>query len=253
MKTRYLFIICTAALFSSCSSAYRTAQNSDDVYYSQGRTTTTSAAANSDEYYTANPNDQYLMMRVQNPNRWSAFDNYDYGYGYGGMYSPYSYGGIGFYSGYSPWMSFGFWDPLFSYMNAYFAWNGCYNPYYGSVVVVNPHSPALGYSYSQLHPFSRNSYSNSAFQNVNAGVNGNSPRRSGYSFTNRSSQAGYVSPYNRNTNGSSGRSFSRPNYNNQNNYNRPSNSQPARSYTPSNFGGGSMGGGSRSFSRPGKP
>jgi hypothetical protein len=79
MKNIYLPLICVVLFLSSCSSAYKTAQTPDDVYYSPGsQKQTAGTSSGSDEYYNANSDDQYLMMKSQDPNRWSYFDDYSY-------------------------------------------------------------------------------------------------------------------------------------------------------------------------------
>jgi len=184
------------------------------MYYSSGKQNSTVTNSQQGEYYTANSNDQYLMMRVQNPNMWSTFDNYDYGYS--GSYYPYSYGPYGYYGGFSPWMTFGFWDPYYSYFNGYYAWNSFYNPYfynpyYGGVVVVNNHYPLYN-TYTQLHPFALTRYTGNSISSTNRFKTGTIHN----SFYNRSNL-----------------------YNNFNS--RQTNSQ-SRSFSPSSFGGGSRGG-----------
>ena len=42
---------------------------------------------NNSDYYST-PNENYVKMRVQNPDKWSYFDDYNYDY-YGSGYSPY--------------------------------------------------------------------------------------------------------------------------------------------------------------------
>lgn len=242
MKLFTIVLVSATVALSSCSSAYRTAQTPDDVYYSPGKQSGYAANSNNDnnsEYYNANPNDQYLMMKAQDPSRWSAFDDY----GYDGFYSPYSSFGFstGYYSAFSPWITFGYWNPYYSYMNSYYMWNSFYNPYYYGVVVVSPKYPSYYGSYAGLHPFNVNAYRNNINSNNNSG-RFYTPTRSGNAFYN----------YNRN----STRPFSSQgtNNNNNSNNNNRSFSQPTRTYTPSTFGG--SGGGARSggggFSRPGK-
>jgi uncharacterized membrane protein YgcG len=236
MKLLAILLVSATIALSSCSSAYRTAQTPDDVYYSPGKPAgyATSSNDNNGEYYNANANDQYLMMKAQDPARWSAFDDY----GYDGFYSPYnSFGyGAGYYSAFSPWITFGYWNPYYSYMSSYYMWNSFYNPYYYGVVVVSPKYPSYYNAYTGLHPFNVNAYRNGIYNNTNSG-RFYTPTSAGNTFNNRNS-------FNRPFSGQG---------TNNNNSNR-SFSQPTRSYTPSSFGG-SGGGGSRGgggFSRPGK-
>ena len=137
-------------------------------------------STNSDYYST--PNDNYVKMRVQNPDRWSYFDDYNYDY-YGGYspyspYSPYGYGSsfglsVGFGAGfYSPWYGgFGYYSPM-SYYNSYYAWNNFYNPYYGGVVVVNGKNTTTP-SYTRMSNFNPSAYQG-RFYNSRPTTNSNS-------------------------------------------------------------------------------
>src|SRR5579871_3113091 len=255
MKLIPVFLFAIVIAMSSCSSAYKTAQTPDDVYYSPGRQQTNDEyyspnsrnnnGNNQGEYYNANPNDQYLMMKVQDPSRWSTFD--DYGYD---SYSYYPSSGfsMGYYGGYySPWSSYGLWNPYFSFYNCYYAWNAFYNPYYysGNVVYVGGKTSSYN-NYAGLHPFNAAAYRNNTFSNSNSRSytgGGNSFNRNGNSFNN-----GNVSR----------RTFYKQQSQNNNNFNNNRTfTQPTRSYTPSNSsfgsGGGSRSGGGGGFSRPGKP
>ena len=132
MKTQYLLLV--PALFlvslSSCST-YKNTTTPDDVYYSPGQQVqTTVTQPNNSDYYST-PNENYVKMRVQNPDKWSYFDDYNYDY-YG--YSPYGYGSamtmgmsVGFATG-PCYGGFGYYSPM-SYYNSYYAWNNFYNPY----------------------------------------------------------------------------------------------------------------------------
>ncbi len=245
MKHLYILVFIALASFTSCS-VYRTSPTPDDVYYSPGAPTEEYASAsgnNSNDYYSS-PNENYVRMRVQDPDRWSYFDRYnsDYygGYSAMGYASPYSMG-AGFGFGYSPWMGgFGYYSP-FSFWNSYYAWNSFYNPYYGGVVVVNGKNLASP-GYTRLSTFNPASYQ-------------------GRSYNNRPSSSNRF--YNNTPANNSSQSVRRSNNNSNNNYNRPAynrpmieNSQPVRS-APSNFGGGGSGGGggatrSGGGSRPGR-
>jgi hypothetical protein len=235
MKRPYTLLIAALSLFSlnSCS-VLKSNPTPDDVYYSPGapvnKSATTSQNNNSDYYST--PNDNYVKMRVQDPDRWSYFDDYNYDYYGSGYYSPYAYGtgiglsmgfGTGFYSPfYSPWYGgFGYYSPL-SFYNSYYAWNSFYNPYYGGVVVVNGKNTTTP-SYTRMSNFNPSAYQ-------------------GRYYNSRPSTNTNNSLNNYNTNNNFNRSF-----NNRPNYSSPS---PMRS-SPSNFssGGGMRGGG---FSRPGR-
>lgn len=255
MKNIYLPLCAVTLLLASCSSGYKTTQSSDDSYYSTGARQSTSSSS-SDVYYNANADDQYLMMKSQDPQKWAYFDDYAYdGYSpyaspYGmspyGMspyyslgYSPFGFGyyPMGFYSGFgvSPFMYYGYsyWGP--NYLSEYYLWNGMYNPYYGGVVVVSPY-PAYNY-YTQVHPFVLNNYTATALSNRGAFRNSyNNGLVRAKPFTNNA--------YNRSIN-----TVNSP-YSSGSFFNRGQGTQSVRSFSPSSFGGG--GGGFRSFGRSGR-
>jgi hypothetical protein len=237
----YTLVFVALVPLTSCS-VYRTSPTPDDVYYSPGVPADETASAsgnNSDDYYSA-PNENYVRMRVQDPERWSYFDDYnsDYYGGYSplGYASPYSYNvGLSLGFGYSPWMmgGFGYYSP-FSYWNSYYAWNNYYNPYYGGITVVNGknfNTPA----YTRLSTFNPASYqsrsSSNRPNNSNRFYNGNVR-------TNNSSPVRRSPNYNANNTNNRNNNYTRPTYS------RPqvNNTQPVRS-APANYGGGSSGGG----------
>ena len=265
MKYSAIILITATIGLSSCSSAYRTAQTPDDLYYSpasEAGYVANNNNGNNGEYYNANPDDQYLRMKVQDPQRWSAFDDYGYdafsspyygGFGYG-MGLGMGYGmGMGYYGMYSPWSSFGYWDPYSSYMSSYYMWNSYYNPYYYyNTIAVSPKSPTYAYYSGNrgLRPFNQNAYANGVYRNSNALSN----------YYNRNNNAAGNGYYNNRNSFRTNFSNQRATYfNNNSNFNNRSFSQPVRSFAPaspsSNFGGGtrSSGGGGGGFSRPGRP
>jgi hypothetical protein len=234
MKTIYTLAcsILGLTILNSCS-VYKNNPTPDDVYYSQGKQQQT--ADNNSDYYST-PNENYVKMRVQDPSRWSYFDDYDYDYYAGNYgYSPYYSGvglSIGFGMGYCPYYGgFGYYSPL-SYMNSYYAWNNFYNPYYGHVVVINGKNTETP-SYTRMSSFNPTAYKG-RYYNTRPSVTRVSTFNSYYS----------------------GNSNSNSNIFRSNNY-RPafSNSpQPGHTSTSGFGGGGSSigGGGSRGggFSRP---
>lgn len=129
MKTTLLLLAFTALLFTSCTTAYKTGQTPDDVYYSPARPQEVYVETEKknekkyrydDDYY----DDRYLRMKVRNRNRWSDLDNWYY-------YDRYSIG-YNYYFG--------------TFNNPFNAWNYYYNPYCCCVnnfnyVFVNPKAP----------------------------------------------------------------------------------------------------------------
>jgi hypothetical protein len=267
MKQIFTFLAGLAIIMSSCSSSRNASQTPDDIYYSPaGAKAATGAAANQGEYYSTSPSDQYVHMRVQDPDRWSYFDDYNaydsyyspagmsYGAGYGAGFGYPAYG-FGYGLGFGSSFGFGFGDPYLCWNN-YFMWNSWYNPYfynpyYGGGVLAYNHQIAAPAVYSHLRTFNTNGYSNGLVRNVNS---------SSLSARNRLYRPGMTSTtnYNSNLNGSAGRSingngngnnsFYRPGNTNNNSFRPAYNSQPVRTFTPAASSGGGGGG----FSRPGR-
>lgn len=223
MKSSILLLALTVAAFSSCTTAYKTGQTPDDVYYSPTRPQEEYVVVEKkdDRYYRGNDEDYYedrfLRMRLNNRYRWSALDDYYF-------YNTYAYNAYSVYNNwYSPW-------------NSYWAWNSFYNPYNpycggfpyyyypGGAIIKNPtaYTPP-----SRAAVFNPNSYLNATNENRSTGSRGiissynnsNGPRYNN-SNNNRTS--------NRNS-GSLGESVRKVFSNSNNN----SNSTPSRTYNPS--------------------
>lgn len=222
MKRQILLLAITAAALSSCTTAYKTGQTPDDVYFSPVRPQDEYVRVEDkrdeyrydDTYY----DDRYLRMKVQNRSQWSYLDDwysYDrYGYRYN-----YYYG---------------------TYYNPYTSWNYYYNPYCShNVIVYNPKQPTVAYNVPKPRNFSLNSYTNNNYNNANNSVR----------MVNIKSGARPV--YN-NTNSNNGFSntikqiFSGGNNNSNNSY-----SSPSRSYTPSSSSSSGSSGSSSSGSSSG--
>lgn len=222
MKPSILLLALTAAAFSSCTTAYKTGQTPDDVYYSPTRPQEeyVRVEKQDDRYYRGSDDyyeDRFLRMRIQDRYRWSALDDYYF-------YNTFAYSPYGYYNSWNnPW-------------NNYYTWNNFYNPYYGgipyypgAIIIKNPktYTPP-----SRAVVFNPNSYSNSS--NMNPQVGGRSLNNS-YNNTNnrRYNNSNNNDNNNRSSLGESVRKvFSESNSNS--NYNSNSNnSTPTRSYTPS--------------------
>ena len=261
MNKNILPLILSVLVFASCSSAYKTTQTPDDVYYSPGKTKEYASVNKNDNYsgggydnYTSSSEDNYLRMKVQDRYQWDALDNNDYwyspNYAYNNFYgfnsfNPYSFNSWGLSYYYSPFASL---QP--------YSWFNNYYPSYGFGFGYSPYSLGLyshgyGYGYYGYTPSTVivNSPARARTSRPMLGsyANGNYNNRNNYSngVGNRYVPAGTgLNRYN-NTNNSNNNSF-RYNNNNTNN-NTPTFSAPARSYTPS-----SSGGGGGSVSRPGR-
>lgn len=241
MSTRFLPLLVTVSLMASCTSAYKTGQTPDDVYFSPGQEGEAYVVATPRDngryrnYAYDNPQDRWLRMRVRNPYLWNTFDNYDFyspglmGYSRLGWTTPFAYN-------YSPY----YWSNVWS-------WNSFYNPYYTNVVFLSPKSNP--YVYNNLKRFSVTSYTNRNYSNSN-----NSPLRSKSSYRTSANNN-----YN-NSNNSFGDSFKKvfsgssngAGYTNGNTYTPSSYDRPVRTYTPSASGASSGSRSSGGLSRPGR-
>ena len=163
MKKNVIYFLCVVTLLASCSSAYRTSQTPDDVYYSPGH-----RIYSNDQYESYNSDDAYLRMKVQDHNRWSSLDDYDYWndsrYYYNNYYNPWN----SYYS-LSMW-----YNPYTSYW--YNPWNSWYSPYCTVVYYKNPniyYGRRNGYHLSTYNNRTYNTY-NLPLQNSNRNLYNNS-------------------------------------------------------------------------------
>jgi hypothetical protein len=156
MKPLLLLLAFSTIIISSCTTAYKTGQTPDDVYYSPVRpqeeyvrvdnnNIDNRTNGGTEQYYE----DRQLRMKVHNPARWSELDDWYYynnRYNYFGNYNPLSWN--------NPW-------------NNYTYWNYYYNPYCPKVIVLNPKSVA---TYNKPRVFNLNTYNNPLLNN-NSGRN----------------------------------------------------------------------------------
>lgn len=292
MKSLLIAAAAGAVILSSCS-VYRQGQTPDDVYYSPAKKQSGAAYAQTNDDYVegnsgrgegrryyddpsysgydsyATPDDRWLMMRVRNPYRWSAFDYYSPYNAYSpySFYSPYSSFGLGYQPGWSFGLGFGGFSPFglgvgYGFYDNFYNWNGYYNPYYAPVYVINPkgnYTPATRQRTFNLNNYSNN-YSNRSgvrpqfnntnrarYNNSNNSTLGNSFRRA---FSNSNSNSSTRRPndsyYSPRQEDRPVRSYN-PSSSNSSNYNNSINS--GRSSGSSGGGGGVQSGGS-SGSRP---
>ncbi len=156
MKTNSLLLVGLVAILGSCSTAYRSGQTPDDVYYSPAPAAETYVVTNNSSdrgsYSYGNAEERNIRHAIRD-SRYRSTVTFDVGYGYNPFgYNPYAYNPYGYNTfgnnsfGYNPY-SFnnygkGFYDP-FGY-NPYYSYNpyypnygfnsysGNYNPYYGN-------------------------------------------------------------------------------------------------------------------------
>ncbi|HEY9362874.1 MAG TPA: hypothetical protein VIQ00_06415 [Chitinophagaceae bacterium] len=149
MKSTILLLAFSAALLSSCTTAYKTGQTPDDVYFSPERQQDEYVQVDNknDRYYQSDDDyyeDRYLRMKVQDRYRWSDLDDYYYN-------NRYAYGSFGNVYYNNPW-------------NPYNYWNHYYNPYYPSVIILNPKTTT---TYNRPRTVNLNAYNNNQLLNNN--------------------------------------------------------------------------------------
>lgn len=252
MKHRLLILVLAAASFAGCSSAYKTAQTPDDVYYSPGSESTGQEQAryndqrNNGRYetYVSPEDDRYLRMKIQNRNRWSSLDDFDY------WYSPrYSINFYGGYGSYNPYLYNNWYSPYYNPFRSTFdyGWYGSYYPFYSHRYYNGFYTPVFGYgagygygggyftpTYIMKDPVRRSAnvsrpslstYTNRNYNNSNSNTN-----RQSFGSTLRR----VLTPSNSNNNTYNSNNYSNSN---QRSYSSESNSatydRPVRSYTPS--------------------
>lgn len=167
MKHPIFTIAAVTLLISSCSSAFKTAETPDDVYYSYGPKPAAVVEKNQeDEMYTSywdNADDSYLRMKVQNRDRWNEIDDINYWYGYNNpanmwnnnINNPFYFNSFSWNTWYNP----------FAFNSYYNNWN---NPYcWGRPVVIVNKFPA-GTTAGVIRPgFNKGGFSNSVFDRNN--------------------------------------------------------------------------------------
>ena len=206
MKRQILLLAITAAALSSCTTAYKTGQTPDDVYFSPTRPQDEYVRVEEKDEYRYDDNyydDRYLRMKVQNRTRWDYLDDW-YSYDrYDSRYNSY-YG---------------------TYYNPYTSWNYYHNPYCrNNVIVYHPGSSgSVAQNVPKPRSFNLASYTNTNYNVANNGVNMKSYK----------STAGRP-VYNNSNNGLSNtikQIFQNGTSSNSSNNNS---NTPSRSYTPSN-------------------
>jgi hypothetical protein len=88
MKLSLLLSVLTAVIFTSCSTAYKTGQTPDDVYYSPVVEKETKREVVRREEAFVDPEQRQIRMQAFDP-RWRSLDDR---YDYGSRFSPYRYG-----------------------------------------------------------------------------------------------------------------------------------------------------------------
>ena len=127
MKIKHILLFGVLVAFASCSTAYRSGQTPDDVYFSpapeQNSYVSTVNDQDRNSYSYRNDEDDQIRQGIQNPVYRTPI-TLDLGYGYG--YSPYnSYG----FSPYSNYAYNGFGNSLYNNYYDPYGYKSFYNPY----------------------------------------------------------------------------------------------------------------------------
>lgn len=213
-------------MLAGCSAANKTDQTVDDVYYSPGRAIGVDQGKNdvtNDEYAYNKEEDNYLRMKVQNPNRWSSIDDYAYWNSYNTTYyglNTFGYSSIynnywnNYY--YNPYLSIGFYSNYYGYdPYAYYSYNNGYNYYNPGVyykTVRSNSGPKTNLGAYQNHTFNNQNYSNSNAGHSNY-VNGNTQPQTGVGRLLRTIVSGGNQNYNTTPSYNPARTFSSPSTN----------------------------------------
>jgi len=232
MRSPILLVVLVAAVLGGCTSAYKTGQTPDDVYFSpqrqhdeyvQMKDDNNDRTYQGDDYY----DDRYLRMKVHNRMMWSDLDDYNF-------YNPrYSYSYYNSLNWNNPW-------------SPYTYWNYYYNPYCSQQIVYTGYSKVV-YNHPRifnLNTYNNNQLTNSNYTNPKGGSYGNSNYGNYNNNNNRSRIIGSYQPANTNSNSGAG-NFLRNIFNGSTNNNSSSNnsSSPSRSSsTSSSSNSGSSGG-----------
>ena len=226
MKRQILLLAITAAALSSCTTAYKTGQTPDDVYFSPARPQDEYVRVEEKEEYRYDDDyydDRYLRMKVHNSTRWNYLDDWY-------AYDRYSYRYSNYYG---------------SYYNPYTSWNYYHNPYFrnNNVIIYNPKQNNVVANVPKPRNFNPGSYTNTNYNNANSNVRMNIYK------------PGTISkPAYNNSNSNSGRGLSNTvkqiftGSNNNNNRSDNNSNTPTRTYTPSNSSSSGSSGSSPSSS-----
>lgn len=222
-------------LLTSCTTAYKSGQTPDDVYFSPARPhdeyVRTEKSQDRYSYDEQSDDDRYLRMKVRNRRTWSDLDYYysdPYAFNYNNHNRFNSYGSL-YYN--TPWNNYYSWNyyynPYNNYYNPYnnyYSYNN-YNPYGSKVIIVNQRPPV----YNRPRNFNLNVYNPQPNTNSN---NQKSSSRRVYRGDNRNS--GYnTNNDSYNSNNNSGKSLRNVFGNNNSSSNNNTPTRQSTTTTPS--------------------
>lgn len=192
MKLKDIVLFGAVVAFSSCSTAYRSAQTPDDVYYSPapkqaGYVSKDKSEQGRDSYYYQDEEESQIRKGIQDPTyRTPLTTSIGFGYGYNPYgYNPYGYNPYGYnsfanpyYGGYSSLSYMSFYNPSMAmgYGSFGYGFGSQYSPY--TSPMYNPYYGGTGNSYypGSTHTTIKSTYSGPRRYNLNPYINGNTGR-----------------------------------------------------------------------------
>ncbi len=226
---RIILVLSLATTMVGCSTAYRSGQTPDDVYFSPVRENPGYVDVDEERSYRESNvplNDRYLRMKAMGGSRWRAFDD-DYAYWNNPYWNNTAY--LDFYPSFRGGMN---WGTSFYMGNSFFGSGLYYNPfspyYYARPVIVFNNVKYTNPKANGPRVYNLNNYNPS--QNIGSKFGTNSFRSGGQYINNSGSstpRGGYNPRGNGNSNSSPSRTFS--NNNSGSGFNNSSNSSSSGS------------------------
>lgn len=199
MKHKLLPLLLAVTLLTSCSTAYKSTQTPDDVYYSPAPPAETKKNEDKYENYTSSNDDDYIRMKIRNRTRWQSLDDFDYWNDTRYYQNTYSFFQNNWNNGYiwnnwnNPFVSFGY----VNHCNCYCPYNNIKTGFYTPIKQSPVTRPDL------------KTYGNTKYNNSNA--LGNTIKKvfsDGRSYNNKNSESSSSSSNGRSYSPSSGSSSS---------------------------------------------
>jgi len=228
MKHSFFLALIAIGLLTGCSSAYKSTQTPDDVYYSPAQGSAESASTNKQqdryEQYMSSNDDRYLAMKVHNYSLWSPLD--DYGYWYDTRYSYNNWGGYG-----------GYYNNYYNCGGYGYGWGSWYNPVYVVACYKNPKVSTGSTSGSNITAYQNKNYNNSNYSYYNPKL-GNTSNTSNTNSFGTLIRRTFTPAQSTNNSSSNNNSYSNP----VRVFTPSTNSSSTSSSTTSSSAGGSSGG-----------
>ena len=210
---RVISMFLLSSIMMGCSTAYRSGQTPDDVYFSPTKDNSGYVQLDNRDEYRAEDvpmADRYLRMKSFGGSRWNTFDD-DYGYWNNPHWNNNNYFNVAPSYGYGMGLGNSLWGNPYAYRNSGY-WNPFSPNYYGSPVIVYNVTKYVTPKSSGPRTYNLSSYSapRNSFSDPKLGT----PIRSGNQYYNNSSstpRGGYNPRSSGSDYGSPARTFSNSN------------------------------------------